>query len=455
MLKAGAVVADKYRVERVLGRGGMGMVLAATHLSLGTRVALKFLHSDMAKHPKLLERFFREARASAKLKSEHICRVSDVAEIDGTPFIVMELLEGTDLRKVLAREGRLPVERACDYVVQACMGIAEAHGAGIIHRDLKPGNLFLTVRADGSPLVKVLDFGVATAPRDDKNFSLTQTTTVLGSPGYMSPEQMRSGKGVDERSDIWALGAILFELLSGRQPFVADSITELALKIGMDPTPRLPGDAPELEAIVHRCLEKDTDKRYRNVAELAEALAPYASEETRHSAKKVKSVLTQASVELLPETLRVLGGARSLPAFAEPPTVPEATDAITTIGRATGEATATGTRAKWPWGVGAVAIASGLVLGIYLRRNDAPPRELPAAAAPVAAPVAEPPPPAVEPLAHVPVDAPAAAREETADAGVTVASEPAKPKPERKPPKKKAPDKQRTEEEDPFGALRE
>jgi eukaryotic-like serine/threonine-protein kinase len=428
VLKPGTVVDDKYRVERMLGKGGMGMVLAATHLSLGTRVALKFMHADMAKHPKVVERFFREARASAKLKSEHICRVSDVASIDGAPFIVMELLDGTDLAKVLAREGRLSVERAGDYVLQACIGIAEAHAAGIVHRDLKPGNLFLTTRADGTPLIKVLDFGVATAPRDDRNFSLTQTTTVLGSPGYMSPEQLRSGKGVDERTDIWALGVILFELLAGRQPFVADSLTELALKIGMDPTPSLPGDRPDLDAIVRRCLDKEPDKRYRDVAELADAIAPFASEETRHRARKIKSVLAQPAVERLPETVRVRGAAVE---DVESATEPDPSHATTTVERAS--------RAKWPLIGGAVAIAAAFAF--FARRDEPQPR------ADVVVP------PAVTIAVDAQLAVAADAQLVSADAAVV---EPPKPKPKRrpKPGGKQSPFGEPSSEEDPFGPLR-
>jgi eukaryotic-like serine/threonine-protein kinase len=454
VLKPGTVVDEKYRVERMLGKGGMGMVLAATHLSLGTRVALKFMHADMAKHPKVVERFFREARASAKLKSEHICRVSDVASIDGAPFIVMELLDGTDLAKVLAREGRLSVDRAADYVLQACIGIAEAHAAGIVHRDLKPGNLFLTTRADGTPLIKVLDFGVATAPRDDRNFSLTQTTTVLGSPGYMSPEQLRSGKGVDERTDIWALGVILFELLAGRQPFVADSLTELALKIGMDPTPTLPGDRPDLDAIVRRCLDKDPDKRYRNVAELADAIAPFAHEETRHRARKIKSVLAQPAVERLPETVRVRGAAVEDVESATEPDPSHASHATTTVERAS--------RAKWPLIVAAVAI--GAALALFVRRDEPQPRA--EVVAPSAVTVAIDAQIAVAVDAQIAIAVDAQAVSVDADAVEPAATEPAatkprvveptKPKPKRKPKQgaKQPPFGQPSREEDPFGALR-
>ena len=271
----GTLVGSKFRIERILGRGGMGTVYAATHIHLGTTVALKFLSAEMAKNPRTVERFMREARASASLRSDHVCRVSDVATEGETPYIVMELLEGRDLAKV-KREGPLAPTLAAEYVLQACAGVAEAHAVGIVHRDLKPGNLWLAARADGSPLVKVLDFGVAKGPTQDGDFSLTQTSNIIGSPGYMSPEQLRSSKIVDQRSDIWALGVILYELVMGVQPFRAETITDLALAIAMDPTPPLGGMPPAYAAIVKRCLEKDPSQRFQDVGALAVALAPLA-----------------------------------------------------------------------------------------------------------------------------------------------------------------------------------
>ncbi len=271
----GTLVGSKFRIERVLGRGGMGTVYAATHIHLGTTVALKFLSAEMARNPRTVERFMREARASASLHSEHVCWVSDVATEGETPYIVMELLEGKDLAKV-KREGPLAPTLAAEYVLQACAGVAEAHAAGIVHRDLKPGNLWLAARADGSPLVKVLDFGVAKGPTQEGDFSLTQTSNIIGSPGYMSPEQLRSSKIVDQRSDIWALGVILYELVMGAQPFRAVTITDLALAIAMDPTPPLGGMPPAYAAIVTRCLEKDPSQRFQDVGALAAALAPLA-----------------------------------------------------------------------------------------------------------------------------------------------------------------------------------
>ncbi|HEV7557208.1 MAG TPA: serine/threonine-protein kinase, partial [Kofleriaceae bacterium] len=220
MFAEGTLVAGKYRIDRILGRGGMGIVASAAHVHLHNKVALKFLEPSFVADAKVVERFVREARAVAGLRGEHVCRVTDVGALDnGTPFIVMELLEGTDLARLL-KTGPVPVQRACSYVLQACVGVAEAHALDIVHRDLKPANLFLTHRPDGTPLVKVLDFGIAKAPTTNgDDFSLTQTAGVLGSPGYMSPEQLRSSHDVDRRTDIWSLGVILYELVSGHPPF--------------------------------------------------------------------------------------------------------------------------------------------------------------------------------------------------------------------------------------------
>jgi protein kinase-like protein len=255
----------------------MGVVVGATHLHLQQPIALKFLSPELLHNPQIVERFVREARASAQLRGEHVCRVSDVGAFDnGSPYIVMELLEGSDLASLLQSNGPLPVTLAADYVLQACLGVAEAHSLGIVHRDLKPANLFLTRRPDGAPLIKVLDFGIAKA-QNDRNFSLTQTSAVLGSPGYMSPEQLRSTRDVDARSDIWSIGVILYELVSGHPPFTGDSITELALRIAMDPAPTLVGRMPQgFDQVVDRCLAKDATQRYPDLANLAHALAGYA-----------------------------------------------------------------------------------------------------------------------------------------------------------------------------------
>jgi len=272
----GTVIAGKYRIERPLGTGGMGVVVAATHLQLGTPVALKFLHHDLLQNHAVVERFMREARASAQLRGENVCRVSDVGTNErGRPFIVMELLAGQDLGTVLRNSGTLPVPTAAEVIMQACIALGEAHQLGVVHRDIKPGNLFWTQRPDGSALIKVLDFGVAKAPEEIK-LSLTQTSNVVGSPGYMSPEQLKSSKTADVRSDIWSLGVVLYELVSGRKPFLGESITELALRVAMDPPPPLTGSVPpSFESVILRCLEKEPQRRFKDVADLAQALAPF------------------------------------------------------------------------------------------------------------------------------------------------------------------------------------
>ena len=259
----------------------MGVVAVATHVQLDQKFALKVVHDSMVQDPDIVERFMREARASAKLKSEHVCRVSDVDQLEsGAPFIVMELLEGQDLQKVIA-QGVLPVETAADYVLQACIALAEAHALGIVHRDLKPSNLFLTRRLDGTPLVKVLDFGIAKAPATH-DLGLTNTAAVLGSPRYMSPEQLRSARDVDARTDIWALGVILYELVAGRVPFPATSLTEAAVKVAMDEPDPLDAD-PAYVRVVMRCLEKSASKRYQDVAAFAAELAPLAPSGAAHA----------------------------------------------------------------------------------------------------------------------------------------------------------------------------
>jgi len=282
-VKPGDILADKYEVERVLGVGGMGVVVAARHLQLRERVALKFLLPDVVLQPGAVERFEREARAAVRIKSEHVARVSDVGLLDGTiPYMVVEYLDGVDLSQRLARTGPMPMEEAVEYVLQACAAMAEAHSLGIVHRDLKPSNLFLTRRPNGEPLIKVLDFGIsklAPSPEDAPRPSLTTTNGVMGSPLYMSPEQVRSAKNVDARTDIWSLGVILYELLSGGPPFDGRMVPEVIAKIAADPpTPlrtRLPGVDPRLEQIILRCLQKDPAARFPTVAELAAALLPF------------------------------------------------------------------------------------------------------------------------------------------------------------------------------------
>ncbi|MGO8999109.1 MAG: serine/threonine-protein kinase, partial [Polyangiaceae bacterium] len=293
--RPGDVLAGKYRVEGVLGIGGMGVVVAAVHVDLDERVAVKFLLPQApGAQPEAVARFVREAKAAIKIRSDHVVRVLDSGKLEnGTPYIVMEYLEGRDLHAVLEADGPLPVEIAVDYVLQACDAIAAAHALGIIHRDLKPGNLFLTRRGDGSPLVKVLDFGISKILATDGAVSsgLTSTTSIMGTPAFMPPEQLRSTRHVDARADIWSLGTIMFALLTGEPPYSGESTADIAAKIIRDPPPPLRSIRANvplgLEAAVDRCLQKDPAARFRGVAELAEAILPFASEGSRASSQRI------------------------------------------------------------------------------------------------------------------------------------------------------------------------
>lgn len=284
-VSAGQVLAGKYRVERVLGVGGMGVVVEALHLDLERRVALKFMLGEAASNGEAVARFMREGRAAARLRSEHVAQVLDVGRLEtGEPYMVMEYLDGLDLSALIKAEGPQAPDRAVSLVLQACEAVSEAHAVGIVHRDLKPSNLFLANRPDGTPLVKVLDFGISKVARvsgsNQQEASMTSTSAMLGSPAYMSPEQVRSAKNVDARTDIWALGIILYELLTAQAPFDADSLPGLIAAIISDPPVavdrRRAALPPGLSAIVMRCLEKDPANRFDSVAALARALEPFA-----------------------------------------------------------------------------------------------------------------------------------------------------------------------------------
>lgn len=299
----GDILVGKYRVERVLGQGNMGIVVAATHIALGQLVALKFLLANRRVGQEQLERFMREGRAAAVLKSAHVVRVLDFGALeDGAPYMAMEHLEGRDLKAVLAERGPLPVVDAVEYVLQACEAIGEAHAMGVVHRDIKPGNLFLTADVSHLPCVKIFDFGIS---KLDSELTLTQETASMGSPLYMSPEQLNASHDVDGRADIWSLGASLFELLAGQTPFHAETTQQLCYRIFSGrPTPlsQLRPDVPAgLEAVIMRCLERDRNRRFENIAELAAALAPWAPARAAAYPERVARVLNvQTATSMLP-----------------------------------------------------------------------------------------------------------------------------------------------------------
>jgi len=276
----GDIIVERYRVDSILGVGGMGCVVAATHLTLDTKVAVKFLLAKAAKNPKNITRFQREAQAAAKIKSDHVAKVSDVGTLPtGVPYMVMEYLDGEDLSERLKR-GPVPPAQCVDFVLQASEALAEAHRAGIIHRDLKPANLFLTHTSDGKPRIKVLDFGISKIV-DGAGNDLTKTSALMGSPLYMSPEQMMSAKAADARADIWALGCILFEGITCQPPFIGETLPEICSRILTNPPAKLtelaPYAGPQLEALIEHCLQKKPEERFQTLAEMAEALAPFAT----------------------------------------------------------------------------------------------------------------------------------------------------------------------------------
>jgi len=311
-VREGEVLVGKYRVDRILGRGGMGLVVAALHLQLEQAVALKLLLPGAAAVPEAVGRFLREARAAARIQSEHVVRVTDVGTLDsGEPFMVMELLRGMDLSQVVHATGPLAVTTAVDYLLQACEGVAEAHKLGIVHRDLKPSNLFLAQRSDGSPLVKVLDFGISKAATAAGSVALTATAAFMGSPLYMSPEQVRSARDVDARTDIWSLGVVLHELLTGAPVYRAETASAVMAMIAADPPVPVRAVRPDvpapIEAAILRCLLKDRAQRYTSVGELAIALAPFASPRGRasaeHAARISETVVPSATMTAAPAML--------------------------------------------------------------------------------------------------------------------------------------------------------
>jgi serine/threonine protein kinase len=273
-LAPGSVIGEKYELLRVLGRGGMGAVLEARHLAIGERVAVKVMLPSSHAAADGPARFLREARATFGIANEHVARVLDAGTTsDGHPYLVMELLEGSDLARVLAQRGPLPLAEAVDYIEQIADALAAAHQRGIVHRDVKPANVFVTQR-NGRPFLKVLDFGIAKAI-DSNATHLTSGVATVGTIPYMSPEQLTASRDVDPRADVWSLGVVLYEMLAGRRPFDAPSGAELIvaiMQLAPPPLRALRPDAPDaLSQVIEQCLRKNRDERFASVEAFARA----------------------------------------------------------------------------------------------------------------------------------------------------------------------------------------
>lgn len=302
---AGQLVAGKYRVERWIGEGAMGVVLAATHLGLDETVAIKLIRPDAQRSADMLARFAKEAKIAARIRSEHVPRVLDVgvAEPFG-PYIVMEYLEGRTLAELLDAEGKLDVPQAVEYVLQGCEALAAAHAIGVIHRDIKPGNLFVTKHGQ-LEVVKLLDFGISKAALTGRVFgndlALNETGHVMGTPMYMSPEQIRSAPDIDSRTDIWSLGVVIYELVTGKTAFIAESMTEICAQILEGPVPQLEAldqQSRALQDVIQRCLSRDRAERFQTVADVAAALLPLASDSARLYAARSSCLLRASSLDL-------------------------------------------------------------------------------------------------------------------------------------------------------------
>jgi eukaryotic-like serine/threonine-protein kinase len=361
----GDVIAGRYAIIEELQGGGMGVVMAARHVVLDRPVAVKLLRPEHAAHSDARERFLREARLAAQLVSEHTARVIDVGETNrGIPYLVMERLEGRSLAEILD-DRALGVSEAVDFTLQALEAVAEAHRRGMVHRDLKPGNLFLIQGTDGCPRVKVLDFGIAKSLGDDLVGKLTSVGDVLGTPSYMSPEQIRDSSAVDHRSDIWNLGCTLYELLTREPPFQAAALLSLCAKVIGDAPPSLCARNEEvptsLEAVVSRCLEKSPARRYPDVGALAEALEPFASNGGRLLVPRIRGILGRGQTAPTP-------AARSTrPRDARPPMLDTLAISATWLPR----------RPPVALWVGVAAVAAVVVGSWVLSRQSTPPTAVP------------------------------------------------------------------------------
>ncbi len=303
-IRSGRVIASRYRLEAPLAQGGMGSVWKARHLQLDTLLAVKFINLDQRATAGGRARFEREAKAAALLHGPNVVEVYDYGVDAGLPYLAMELLDGEDLSRRLAREGRLPIPALVNLIDQVSRALRRAHEEGIVHRDLKPGNIFLVEREDEEPLVKVLDFGIARTPRLGSVGEVTKTGTLLGSPRYMSPEQARAPRSVDPRSDLWSVAVIAFRALTGRLPFVADEIGELLVKICTEPAPSPSSIRADLgtdfDRFFERALARNPRERFQTARELAMELAICAGMPPPSSQLTVQTTAAWAAERALP-----------------------------------------------------------------------------------------------------------------------------------------------------------
>ena len=412
--RVGKTAGGRYRLVRLLGSGGMGEVYEAQHSTIGRRFAIKFLHPLLAGNSEVVARFQREAQAAGGLENENIAAVVDAGTADdGAPYLVMEYLEGEDLAHLLVRGGPLPVPRAAYIIIQACRGLAAAHGRGIVHRDLKPENLFICKRNDGSDLVKVLDFGIAKLHTGPMGTGLTQTGTTMGTPFYMSLEQARGAKEVDHRTDIYALGVILYEILSCTKPHPGESYNEILYHvISKDPAPLdsvRPGLPPGLSAVVHKAMAREADDRYPSAADFAAALIPFAGRAVTPLRSQVGLAAVVGETMNSPVSLSAMAVAATNTQGGSSPTavltpISQGMPEIPAAGRARGRSRAI----LWAALAAIVVLLGSLGLRLVLRHEPVPvPAPAPAPApvpvpaplpAPVPAPVpAETPPPSAKP----------------------------------------------------------
>lgn len=380
----GQVLGGKYRIDALIAEGGMGIVYRATHLDLDCPVALKLIRPEYVENEEVIARLLTEARIAAGLRSKHVNRVLDVGRTpSGLPYLVLEYMDGSDLRAYLERRGPLPISEAVDCIMQACEALAEAHAFGIVHRDLKPENLFLSEEADGSFVLKVLDFGISKAPAARRaGRTLTNPFEVVGSPNYMTPEQIRGGQ-VDARSDIWALGVLLYELCSGTVPFTAATVTE-TFSLILDEHYELPAleagpGSEHLRLVLDRCMRKNPDERYQSVAELADALSPLGNDMLQ--GRRVAKVAVAARARVIAAADQPVSAVANTPVALSTNLEPAPEEP---------EPSPPSRSSKLSWLIGALAACSLLGIGIHVAlprapRATAPAKQTAATPAPVVA----------------------------------------------------------------------